>query len=180
MEKDIHKWTVASLKHFLKARAIPHSGYSKDALVHMVEKAINSPQLTSLTEEDDGEETNIRRRTVEVNGTSITFPDPYTLTGWDTNLITLPPITSALCLKYLLSKMRWTAERAIAYEKERGYQLFLDKHVTDVILKHVQHQMIFVRGTCTRQTSQSEKPYQVWLLLSASGSIETAGCQCIG
>ncbi|MPC77206.1 hypothetical protein E2C01_071654 [Portunus trituberculatus] len=96
MEKDIQKWTVASLKHYLKARAIPYSGYSKDALALMVEKAINSPQLTSITEEDDGEETNIRRRTVK--GTCITFPDPYTLTGWDTNLFTLPSVTSTQCL----------------------------------------------------------------------------------
>ncbi|MPC38506.1 hypothetical protein E2C01_032014 [Portunus trituberculatus] len=36
----------------------------------MVEKAINSPQLTSITEEDDGEEINIRRKTVKVDGTA--------------------------------------------------------------------------------------------------------------
>lgn len=139
MEKNLEKRANADLKQYLKARAVPHSGYTKDALALTVEKAFNNPQLTHITDDDDGIETTLRR-TIELTGKCETFPDPHTLTSWDINLTTLRPVTSAKCLVYLLSKLGWTSEHAKAY-KERGYQLFLDKHVTNVVLRHVQHQM---------------------------------------
>ena len=127
-----------------------------------------------------GSSASIARRTISVNGNLLLFPDPLAITAWDTNLTSLPHLTSAKCMVYLLAKGGWSAERAISYERERGYQLFLEKHIEKVELKQEDHDMAYVRALCRRQTAQSEKPYQVWLLVTKTGTIEAAGCQCIG
>ena len=173
-------WTAAKLKRYLKARGIPHSGYSKAVLVSMVEKAVNNPGLTEFIEDNDSDIAAASRRTVDVNGSPRLFPDPLAITSWDTDLTSLPSLTSAKCLVYLLSKKGWSSDRVISFEKDRGYQLFLENHIQDVKLREEDHNMTYVRALCTRQTAQSEKPYHVWLLLSSTGTIETAGCQCTG
>ncbi|KAK3889030.1 hypothetical protein Pcinc_006906 [Petrolisthes cinctipes] len=76
--------------------------------------------------------------------------------------------------------MGWSTNRITGYEKERGYQMFLNKHIWKVLVKHVDHGRTFVKGSCTRQTAQTESPYKVWGLLSSGGTIEAAGCQCTG
>ncbi|KAK3875201.1 hypothetical protein Pcinc_019900 [Petrolisthes cinctipes] len=58
--------------------------------------------------------------------------------------------------------------------------MFLNKHIWKVLVKHVDHGRTFVKGSCTRQTAQTESPYEVWGLLSSGGTIEAAGCQCTG
>ncbi|XP_063859289.1 uncharacterized protein LOC135100387 isoform X1 [Scylla paramamosain] len=173
-------WTTTELRKFLKERAIPYSGYSKAVLVGMVEKAIANPGITEITQPSDVVVAGITRKTVSVNGNVILFPDPRVITSWEKDLTSLPHLTSAKCLVYLLSKGGWSSERAISYEKERGYQLFMESHIDEVELNQEDHNMTYVWALCRRQTAQSEKPYQVWLLLNTTGTIETAGCQCIG
>ena len=146
----------------------------------MVEKAIANPEITEITEASDHQTAATTRRTISVNGNLTLFQDPFALTSWDADLISLPHLISAKCLVYLLSKGGWSSERAISYEKERGYQLFMEKHIEKVELRQEDHNMTYVRALCRRQTTQSEKPYQLWLLLNNTGTIETAGCQCIG
>ena len=145
----------------------------------MVQKAIANPGITEITHTSDHETAATSRRTISVNE-NLLFPDPLAITSWDTDLTSLPHLTSAKCLVYLLSKGGWSSERAISYEKERGYQLFLEGHIEKVELRQEDHNMTYVRALCRRQTAQSEKPYQVWLLVNNTGTIETAGCQCIG
>lgn len=107
------------------------------------------------------------------------FSDPGHLTDWQDNLGTMPYVTTAQCLLYLVMKRGWSAARIESYEKERGYQLHLDKHIHNVKLKKLEG-ITCIRGACTRQTSQSDTPYDVWLLVSPNGDINTAGCQCTG
>lgn len=180
MAEDTGKWTVPALQQFLKARSIPYSGYTKKDLASMVETAKNNPGIVEVLEDDDTSEVQEQRRTIEINGKQVTFPDPQSLTTWDTNLLTVPPLTSGYCLIYLLKKIGWSADRVADYEKERGYQMFMDKHIWKVQLKHVDHKRTYVKGSCIRQTAQSERPYEVWCLLSSRGTIEGAGCQCTG
>ncbi|MPC11591.1 hypothetical protein E2C01_004261 [Portunus trituberculatus] len=56
----------------------------------------------------------------------------------------------------------------------------MEKHIDKVEMRQEEHNMTYVLALCRRQIAQSEKPYQVWLLLNNTGTIETAGCQCIG
>ncbi|KAK3861875.1 hypothetical protein Pcinc_032202 [Petrolisthes cinctipes] len=42
------------------------------------------------------------------------------------------------------------------------------------------HGLLYIKSKCIRQTAQREAPYDVWILVTEEGSIETAGCQCIG
>ncbi|KAK4316367.1 hypothetical protein Pmani_012496 [Petrolisthes manimaculis] len=73
----------------------------------------------------------------------------------------------------------WSANRIQAYEMERGYQLHVDKHIHHVKLNKLEG-FTCINAACTRQTSQNDTPYEVWLLVLANGDIHTAGCQCIG
>ena len=88
-------WTAADLRAFLKARAIPYSGYSKAELVSMVEKAIANPEITEITEASDHQTAATTRITISVNGNLTLFQDPLALTSWDADLISLPHLTSA-------------------------------------------------------------------------------------
>lgn len=170
-------WTTADLRTFLKTRAITYSGYSKAGLVCMVEKAIANPGITEVTQASDQETAATSRRTISVSGNLLLFPDPLAITAWDANLTSLPHLTSTKCLVYLLSKGGWSSEQAISYEKERGYQLFLEKHIEKVELRQEDHNMTYVRALCRRQTTQSENPYQVWLFgIWRSGPSFDFGC----
>lgn len=175
----VKKWTVPQLKDFLKCRGVPCSGYNKPQLVNMVTKAQNHPELVAEIEPGDGDVEAVQRRTVVVSGQKIIFPDPNSLKDWEENLRNMPYITSAHCLLYLLTKRGWSSNRIQSLEKERGYQLHVDKHIHHVKLKTLEG-VTCIKAACTRQTSQNEAPYNVWLLASADGDIHTAGCQCTG
>lgn len=175
----MEKWTVPKLKDFLKRKGVTCSGYNKPQLVNLVKNAQNHPELVEERGPGDGDLEAIQRRTVVVSGKKIVIPDPRTITGWEENLRTIPYVTVAHCLLYLVMRRGWSANRIQAYEKERGYQLHVDKHIHHVKLKKLEG-VTCIKASCTRQTSQNDTPYEVWLLVSANGDIHTAGCQYTG
>ena len=175
------KWTVTRLKAYLKSKGIPCSGYTKSQLVELVKKLMSQPDLAEDIGPNDNEATDIERRTVIVSGQKVICPLPSSLTGWDNDLRTIPYITSAHCMMYLMIKKGWSASRIASYEKEQGYLLYMEKHIQNVRLRRLDFGDIFcIRASCTRQTRQNEQPYDVWLFVASNGDIQTAGCQCIG
>ena len=136
-EGPVDKWTVPRLKSFLSARKITCSGHTKPELVLMVTQAMRQPGLAALVLPQDSDAASRKRRTVEMSGEEIVFPDPNTLSGWDNNLNGLPVITTAHALMYLMMKRDWPKHRLQKYEQERGYQLFLERHIQDVVTKKV-------------------------------------------
>lgn len=177
---DINKWNAGELRKFLQKRGVPASGYTKSKLLHMVKKAQQSPGILEEVQQDDREEAGRKRRTIKISGLEEEFPHPETVTGWKTDLSCIPNITNAHCFLYLVMKHSWSENRVKEIEKDRGYQLYLENHIQNVLVKNMLHDTVFIRGTCIRQTKQSENPYSVWLLVSSSGDIYTAGCHCIG
>lgn len=177
--EDVNKWTVPTLKTFLKSKGIPYSGYGKRQLKDMVLKAVQHPHLV-----DDvlplQEDSSIERRKIKISETEIMLPDPRTLTEWEEDLQTIPYITHAHGLMYLLLKQGWAADRVQVYEKECGYKLYQERHIQNVKVKKLEFDVSCIRGTCVRQTNQNETPYQVWMFASSNGDIHAAGCQCIG
>lgn len=145
----------------------------------MVKNATNHPDLVEDIAPNDNEATHTERRTVMLSGQKVVCPLPSSLTGWD-NLRAIPYITSAHCMMYLVIKRGWSASRIASYEKERGYLLYMEKHIHNVRLKQLDYGISCIRASCTRQTRQNEQPYDVWLFVASNGDIQTAGCQCIG
>lgn len=170
------------LKEYLRQRSVPHSGYGKSTLVKLVRNSIENPSLVEVVEptEKDSVGTSTSRRTTIFSGKHVTFPDPNLLHEWDDDLSKIPHITSACCLIYLMTKKGWSSKRLENFEKERGYQMYSDNHITQVQIKPLHHNMTYIRAKCVRQTAQRESPYSVWLLATSRGDIEASGCQCIG
>ena len=180
MESNAEKWTVSRLKCFLKSRGIPCTGYAKHQLITMVQTALNQPHLVEEVQPSDGEDVKIRRRTILISGEEVVFPDYRTLSNWEENLNNIPYLTTAHCLMYLVMKREWSPNRVLHYEKENGYQLYLNKHIQNVKMKKLQFGVTCIKAICIRQTKQNEAPYDVWMLVSSNGDINTAGCQCTG
>ena len=105
------KWTVLKLKGFLKSRGIPCSGYNRPQLLKIVKNAQDHPELVEEVQPSDGEAIHEERRTVMVSGQKIVLPQPSCLTGWEENLRTIPYITHAHCMMYLMVKKGWSTNR---------------------------------------------------------------------
>ena len=88
-----------------------------------------NPCIVEEIEQPDDASVAAQKRAVEVNGKIEQFPHPNTFSGWDKDLRTLPPLTSAYCLVYLVAKKGWSPERISKYEKECGYSLFREGHI---------------------------------------------------
>ena len=173
-------WTVLELRTFLKDRGVPFSNYNKHELTRMVKKCIAGPHLVDVREVDDDESVHDQRRCVEINGEEEIFPNPLSLSGWEKNLGAMPPVSLDKAMLYLIFKMNWPQARVTNWKKERGYDLFQSDHVHEVCMKQTNHSFVFIKGKCTRQTAQQERPYVVWILTTEEGNIACAGCQCIG
>ena len=179
-EDVLRKWTVPTLRKFLKSKGIPSSGYAKKQLQDMVLQAVRHPELVEDTEPLEDENALKKRRTVQIHNQEIVFPDPTTLTEWQEDLATIPCITKSNCYVYLLMNRGWSAQRIQAFEKESGYHLYWERHIQQVKLKKMDYNMTCIKARCTRQTNQNEAPYEVWMIASSNGDISTAGCECIG
>lgn len=127
---NLTKWTVVELRKYLQNRGVSTTGYSKRQLVDMVRQAKDSPQILGEVQGKDNEEINTRRRTVLISGKQEVFPHPETLSDWHQDLDSIPHVTNAHCLMYLMLKQNWPSNRVQVYEKERGYQLFFGQSHT--------------------------------------------------
>lgn len=170
---------MAELRKYLKERGVPFSSYNKNELINIVNKCITCPDLVSVVEEDDNESVRAERRTVEINGKLEIFPDPLSLSGWKER-VSMPPVSTDKAMLYLIFKMNWSQGRISNWKNERGYNLFQSNHIHEVLVKETENKFLYIKGKCTRQTSQQEVPYDVWILTAEEGTIACAGCQCIG
>lgn len=105
--------TAADLRELLKARGT----YSETEVIFMIKKAITNPGITKITQASYHEMAATSRKAISVNRNLLLFPDPLDLTLWDTDLRSLPHLTSVKCLAYLLSKGVWSSEWTMSIEK---------------------------------------------------------------
>ncbi|XP_067658224.1 uncharacterized protein [Haliotis asinina] len=180
--KSIDSMLKPELRSFLKARDMTVSNYTLTQLRELANKAAELG-LPVLTTPDDASSFLLERSTVVVDNEKVTFPVVVSpeLKSWTDNLTLLPMFCQADILVYLLGPASWSKERLKGFRKEKGYRLHTDGHIHAVELHSLSHNHTYVRAHCTRETSQSEKPYLTWCLLERGNAcIVSAGCECTG
>ncbi|CAH1777005.1 unnamed protein product, partial [Owenia fusiformis] len=175
---NLDKMTVSQLKDYLKQREVSTSDYRRDMLVGLA-KLAHEIQLEKNPEINEETFSTESRRTVNIDGKTITFEDPEQIKNWNIDLKTVPDIELSHCFHYLHTVCGWNAGRLANYTKDNGFKLFKDRHISAVKVKSLSHEHMYVQAECVRQTSLSENPYKLFVLLEKSGIIKSAGCQCV-
>ncbi|XP_062620989.1 uncharacterized protein LOC134282605 [Saccostrea cucullata] len=171
--------SVAELKAFLSDRGINTSLYRKDALIRIAEAA-SALNLEPETENYGNYQTErANRRSVIVQGTSVTLPDICSVSDWQQDLSLLPNIETGDIMVYLMTKCSWTESRLKAYKNDNGYKLFQHRHIDNVVVKFLSYNHFYIKCTCVPETRQSEKPYTTWILMDNDGTVKSGGCTCV-
>ena len=93
----------------------------------------------------------------------------------------MPDLEWPQVIVYLMGSCSWTSQQINSYKDSRAFALKDGNHIEKVQVHQINdHELFYVRAECQRQTSLSEKPYIVWVLLHSSGQVQSAGCQCTG
>ena len=183
MEKtNFTKYKVPQLKTYLQERGVSCSDYKKDALVHLCEES-ESLQLQVIKTPDDYQQSVASRQTVVVDSKEVRLCDVFKIKDneWSENLKTLPSVDWPPVVVYLMESCGWTPAQLLDYKQTRAFYLQDSRHVDRVKIHHIKHhEYLYVKSDCARQTSTSEKPYTVWVLMKNNGQIHSAGCQCTG
>ena len=101
---------------------------------------------------------------------------------WSKNLTVLPSIESCDIMAYLVSECGWETARLTSYNKDNGYKLHLDNHISNVTIANVADSLtphFYVKASCVPETRQTEAPYAPWVLLNTHGQIVNGGCSCV-
>ncbi|KAK3091881.1 hypothetical protein FSP39_023407 [Pinctada imbricata] len=169
------------LKAFLSERGLTVSDYSVHQLRELSKKAIEL-NLPIIKTPDDTEEMRKTRSRVIIDGECIKFfhVSSTDLKEWTDDLKNVPVFSQADIFVYLLSKSEWSPVRLQSYKSERGYRLFQSNHIHTVLCHQLQHDHLYIKAKCIRETSQSADPYRTWCLLNSDGSCVSAGCECTG
>lgn len=178
---DFSKWTVSQLKAYLQARGVSCSEHKKTVLQRLCETSLEL-SLPIVKTPDDYLQSTSDRQTVAVGGEKIKLPsvDSGDL-QWSENLAALPDFEWPNIVVYLMEKCGWSTEQLKHYQDTRGFALKESNHIDKVKVHRILNiDFMYVRAECARQTSLSEKPYFVWLLMKENGHIESGGCQCTG
>ncbi|XP_070547577.1 uncharacterized protein [Ptychodera flava] len=178
--EDLKTLKFAELKEFLKIRGISRQGATKAVLLQLAENAINLNVPNLAVEPDDFESERRKRRTVKISGREVELVDIRAVRNWGENLKFLPDVDLIRISSYLRSVCRWSDERLVNYRKDNGHKLFVDGHVYGVKIHFISGtEFIYVKCCCVRETSQTAKPYETWILMASDGRLLTGGCDCV-
>ena len=155
----------------------------KDVLVSLCENSFDL-SLPVIKTADDYQQSVAGRQTVTVGGRNVRLPDCNKLvdTKWSDDLRSVPNFEWPHVVIYLMETCGWTSQQVANYKDTRAFFLHDNNHV-DKLLRHTIEDFpdfCYVKAMCTRQTSFSEKPYKVWVLLKKDSTIQAAGCECTG
>ncbi|XP_070557660.1 uncharacterized protein [Ptychodera flava] len=167
------------LRNLLTSRGLTCNDASKEKMVRLAELAIELD--IRAIQHDDRQRRRLSKDDLSGRKKPATLPNPETITEWDSNLRSLPPIVIADVMIYLWDTCQWTRDRMAKYRKDSGHRLFVNGHITDVKQYRVPHtQYIYVTSACRRDTSHPrDKPYRMWLLMKTNSEIICGGCNCV-
>ena len=172
--------SVPELKEFLRERGIQTSLYRKEQLIQLAVAASEINLEAESDSFDDKRDSDQLRRTVVIGGYSnVVLPDVGSITGWQSDLSSIPNIEMGDIMVYLMTTCGWGAGRLKSYKEDNSYKLFQNRHIDNVRIGNIEHNYIYVRCTCVPETRQSEKPYETWILLNRNGTIKSGGCTCV-
>ncbi|KAJ8309676.1 hypothetical protein KUTeg_011541 [Tegillarca granosa] len=151
----------------LRPRGITVGDYRLEQLRELAEKAAQMD--LPVIEPNDLNISMEKRSTIRIDDVTVQHPVVYdqSLGNWTDDLNEIPIITAVDIFAHLMSNAGWEKKRVNQYKEERGYKLFRNRHIYGVQRHRLEHQHLYVRGLCIRETSQTEKPYLVWCLLSS-------------
>ena len=178
---EFSKWTISQLKAYLQAHGVSCSEHKKAVLQRLCETSLEL-SLPIIKTPDDYLQSTSDRQTVTVGGEKVKLPpvDSGDLL-WSENLAALPDVEWPNLIVYLMEKCGWSTEQVKQYRDTRGFALKDSNHIGKVKVHEILNtNFMYVKAECDRQTSLSEKPYIVWLLMKENGHIESGGCQCTG
>ncbi|CAC5361865.1 unnamed protein product [Mytilus coruscus] len=73
----------------------------------------------------------------------------------------------------------WSNDRLKSYKNDNGYQLYMQRHVDNVVMRTLNNDHLYIKCSCTPETRQKEKPYTTWILMDNKASIKSGGCTCV-
>ena len=178
---DFSKWKVPQLKKYLQDRGISCSDHKKSTLIELCTKS-DELHLPVIKTPDTYHESVQSRQTVVIKGETVKLPSvDCSDLQWSEDLTHLPDLDWPQIIVYLMENCGWTTQNIADYKNTRGYALKESNHIVEVKLHKLKDiDFLYVKATCDRQTSPSEKPYIVWMLVSDDCHIQSAGCQCTG
>jgi len=181
LQTDFTLFKVSELKLYLQDRGVSCSDHRKHVLIELCQKS-EDLGLAIIKTPDDFVASTAARQTVNIAGERVKLPDLNQLADWCDDLKMMPDIEWTHVIVYLMESCGWNAQQVTSYKDTRGFALKDSNHLDKVKLHrlHADHQHLYIKADCHRQTSLSEKPYTVWVLLSLTGQIRSAGCQCTG
>ncbi|KAK3101975.1 hypothetical protein FSP39_007759 [Pinctada imbricata] len=98
---------------------------------------------------------------------------------WSDDLRGVPNIQWADIRIYLQLNCHWSNENFTAHRQDKGYQLYKKGNLHGIQCHPLDDdEHTYIRASCDRDISHTEKPYQVWCLLDSEGVIKAVGCQC--
>ena len=179
---NFHNYKVSDLKTYLQQRGITCSDHRKNVLIELCEKS-ESLGLKVVKTPDSYLKSSADRQTVSVNGKNVHFGGVGNIKPekWCDDLKHVPDVEWPHVIVYLMDKCGWTPNQIATYKETRGFSLNNSGHIHKVQTHKIKdYEYFYIRADCTRQTSQSEKPYILWILIHSSCKIYSAGCQCTG
>ena len=192
-DQDVNKLNCDQLKRYLQERGVSTTSYKKKELQELARNAQNIG-LKRSEEKNDFDSSILVRRTVPVCHDSKTIVVPHInfipSSSWKTDLRPMLAIGLNNIFVYMLESCRWSTKKLEIYKESSGFQLFQSGHIDQVKLHKFDSSEFdscssantetfqYVKGMCTRETSQKEKPYTVAVLTGDSGKIHSAFCEC--
>ena len=64
-------------------------------------------------------------------------------------------------------------------KSSEAYQYFHSNKVGHILLKEVGHDRMYLKGDIEPSQSLKVPHHRTWVLVSAAGEIQTAGCSCV-
>ncbi|CAC5415858.1 unnamed protein product [Mytilus coruscus] len=175
---DKQSKSVAELKAFLRERGVNTSIHRKESLIRLAEAATEIQLEPEEVENYHSDRQN--RRTIKTpDGKKVIIPDIFSISDWNNNLITLPTVEMGDIFVYLMTTCMWSNDRLKSYKNDNGYQLYMQRHVDNVVMRTLNTDHLYIKCSCTPETKQKEKPYTTWILMDNKASIKSGGCTCV-
>ncbi|CAC5371146.1 unnamed protein product [Mytilus coruscus] len=175
---DQQNKSVAELKAFLRERGVNTSIHRKDSLIRLAEAATEIQLEPEEVENYHSDRQN--RRTIETpDGKKVIIPDILSISGWNNNLTTVPTVEMGDIFVYLMTTCMWSNDRLKSYKNDNDYQLYMQRHVENVVMRTLNNDHLYIKCSCIPETRQKEKPYTTWKLMDNKASIKSGGCTCV-
>ena len=111
---------------------------------------------------------------------NLTIPLPSHIEGWEDDMKKWPKITYSCIFSYFVNSVATDGEAMNNIKSSEAYQYLHSNKVGPVLLKEVVgHNLIYLKADVEPSQSLKVPHHRAWVLVSASGEIQTAGCSCI-